>query len=164
MSLPAGKEYALNVSKTGYLFYSDHFSVKKEGDSANAYRLDVALTTAKEGSKVILKNVFFDTNSSDLKPESNAEMNKLVSFMKLNAGIKVEVSGHTDNVGDDKSNQVLSERRAKSVNDFLVKAGIAQERVTAKGYGETKPVAGNDTEEGRARNRRTEFTIISTGK
>lgn len=159
--LPVGKEYALNVSKDGYLFYSDHFSLKNESSAKNAYPLDVSLTANKPGSKVILKNIFFDTNASDLKPESNAELDKLVYFMKKNIAVKVEISGHTDNVGDDKTNQMLSEKRAQSVFNYLVKSGVAETRLSAKGYGESKPIATNETEEGRSQNRRTEFTITA---
>jgi len=157
--LPAGKDYALNVSKEGYLFYSDHFSCKNPADSKNAYKLDIALSPTKAGEKVILKNVFYETGSFDLKTESFPELNKMISFLKLNPKVTMEVSGYTDNVGDVKSNLVLSEKRAKSVYDFLIKGSVETARLTYKGYGEGKPVAGNETEEGRSQNRRTEFVI-----
>jgi outer membrane protein OmpA-like peptidoglycan-associated protein/tetratricopeptide (TPR) repeat protein len=159
--LPSGKDYALNVSKEGYLFYSDHFSCKNPADRKNAYQLDIALSPAKAGEKVILKNIFYETNSYDLKPESFPELGKMVSFMKRNPNVTIEVSGYTDNVGDIKSNQALSEKRAKSVYDYLVKSGIEATKLTFKGYGESKPVATNDTEEGRSQNRRTEFAITA---
>lgn len=159
--LPSGKDYALNVSKQGYLFYSDHFSCKDVKDRKNAYRLDIALSPAKAGEKVILKNIFFETNSFELKSESNAELNKVIEFSKLNPKISIEVSGHTDNVGEIKSNQTLSENRAKSVYDFMVKEGVEVARIKFKGYGESKPIASNESEEGRSQNRRTEFIITS---
>lgn len=159
--LPSGKNYALNVSKEGYLFYSDHFSCKNINDRKNAYQLDILLSQAKAGEMVVLKNTFYETNSFDLKPESFAELNKVISFMKHNAKIIIEVSGHTDNVGDIKSNQVLSEKRAKSVYDYIIKNGIAASQLVYKGYGESKPIASNATEEGRSQNRRTEFTITA---
>ena len=157
--LTAGKDYALNVSKNGYLFYSDHFSCKNPADLKNAYALDVKLSPAQTGGKVVLKNVFFDTNLFNLKDESFPELDKLVSFMKTNPTISVEVSGHTDSTGDKNKNQILSENRAKSVYDYMIGKGVELKRLTYKGYGDTKPVAANDTEEGRAMNRRTEFLI-----
>lgn len=159
--LTAGKDYALNVSKNGYLFYSDHFSCKNPADLKNAYMLDVKLSPAETGGKVVLKNVFFDTNLFNLKSESFPELDKLVAFMKSSTGITIEVSGHTDSTGDKKKNQVLSENRARSVYDYLVSKGIEASRLTYKGFGDQKPVASNDNEEGRALNRRTEFLITA---
>jgi outer membrane protein OmpA-like peptidoglycan-associated protein len=88
------------------------------------------------------------------------ELDKLVKLMTTNAAMRIEVGGHTDNVGGDADNQKLSEQRANAVRTFLLEHGIAAERVVAKGYGESKPVAGNDTDEGRAKNRRTEVTVL----
>jgi outer membrane protein OmpA-like peptidoglycan-associated protein len=160
--LAAGKDYSLNVSKKGYLFYSDHFSCKNPADVKNAYLLDVKLNTATEGSKVVLKNVFFETNKFELKAESSSELDKLVQFMKGSPGISIEVSGHTDSTGDKIKNQILSQNRAKSVYDYLILKGIPAERLKFAGYGDTKPVAPNDTEEGKAQNRRTEFLITGS--
>jgi len=157
--LTAGKDYSLNVSKAGYLFYSDHFSCKNPSDVKNAYVIDVKLQSPQKGGKVVLKNVFYDTNLFNLKTESYPELDKLVQFMNSSKGVSVEVSGHTDSTGDNKKNQVLSENRAKSVYDYLISKGIPASRLTFKGYGDSVPVAANDTEEGRAQNRRTEFLI-----
>ena len=107
-----------------------------------------------------MKNIFFDVNKYDLKKESTPEISKLVSFLKATPSVRIEVSGHTDSTGDKKSNQVLSENRAKAVVNELLGQGNAASRLVSKGYGDSKPVAGNDTEEGRAQNRRTEFTIL----
>lgn len=161
-SLTAGKDYALNVSKEGYLFYSEHFSCKNPADLKNAYLLDVKLSRAEAGGKVVLRNVFFDTNLFELKQESFPELNKLVSFMKSNQAINIEISGHTDSTGDKKKNQLLSENRAKAVYDYLMSKGVQAARMTFAGYGDSKPVAGNDTDEGRALNRRTEFLITKS--
>lgn len=120
-------------------------------DLQHPVHLNVKLKPLKEGSTMDLNNIFFDTNSATLKPESKAELDKLVAFIKSNAIAKIEVGGHTDNVGDDKSNQTLSENRAKAVYDYLIKSGIEALRLTSKGYGETKPVADNTTEDGRAK-------------
>lgn len=109
---------------------------------------------------MVLKNVFFDTDKFDLKPESKTELNKLVAMLKKNATLKIEISGHTDNQGNAASNKTLSENRAKAVYQFLIDAGIEAARLSYKGYGSEKPIADNNTLEGRAENRRTEFTIV----
>lgn len=158
--LPAGKNYMLNVDKETYLFYSDYFECKTANDKQNAYDLLIKLQQPKAGEKVVLKNIFFDVNQFSLKPASNSELNKLVSFLKSQPTLRIEVSGHTDNTGDKKANGILSEQRAKAVVNFLVENGIPASRMTYKGYGDSKPVATNDTEEGRAQNRRTEFSIL----
>jgi outer membrane protein OmpA-like peptidoglycan-associated protein len=159
--LTAGKDYSLNVSKNGYLFYSDHFSCKNPADIKNAFIIDVKLEPAATGAKVVLKNVFFDTNLYNLKNESFSELDKLVAFMKNSPGISVQVSGHTDSTGDKKKNLLLSDNRAKSVYDYLILKGIEAGRLSYKGFGDSKPVADNATEEGRALNRRTEFIITA---
>ncbi len=160
-TLPIGKDYLLNVSKEGYLFYSDNFSCKDSKTSNKPYILDIKLEPVTVGSKVVLRNVFFPTNSFELQKESFAELDKLVSFMKKNPNVVIEISGHTDNVGDKKSNQTLSNNRAKSVMDYIKVKGIDTSRITSVGFGDTKPIADNGTEEGRASNRRTEFRITS---
>jgi outer membrane protein OmpA-like peptidoglycan-associated protein/Tol biopolymer transport system component len=160
VSLPVNKNYALNVSKEGYLFYSENFSLKDLKDITKPYQLNVGLQPVKTGEKVILKNIFFETNSFQLKEESTTELQKLLGLLQKNKNLKIEIGGHTDNVGDDKSNQLLSENRAKSVYEYLTTNGIPAERLSYKGFGETAPLATNDTEEGRAENRRTEFMVI----
>jgi outer membrane protein OmpA-like peptidoglycan-associated protein len=104
--------------------------------------------------------VFFNTASYALLPTSNAELAKLVKLLNANPTLRIELGGHTDNVGADAANMTLSDQRAKAVRDNLIANGIDGARITAKGYGETKPVATNDTEEGRALNRRTEVTVL----
>lgn len=157
--LPPGKEYALNVARPQYLFYSDHFSLT-EADVSEPFLLDVPMNKMKEGSRIVLNNVFFDTDSYVLKEQSKVELDRLVVLLRNTNGLVAEIGGHTDNVGSDESNQVLSENRAKSVVDYLVSKGIPSTQITAKGYGETQPVATNDTPEGRAKNRRTEMKIL----
>ncbi len=161
VTLPVDHEYALNVSKDGYLFYSEHFSLPKEQDLSKPYKMDVPLQPIKYGEKVVLKNIFFETASYDLLPESQVELNKLVAFMNNNPTIRIEIGGHTDNVGKPESNQLLSENRSKSVREYLINAGILAERIQFKGYGEEQPMDTNDTSEGRANNRRTEFKVLS---
>jgi outer membrane protein OmpA-like peptidoglycan-associated protein/tetratricopeptide (TPR) repeat protein len=159
-TLTAGKNYGLNISKTGYLFYSQNFSLV--GHEANKpYNIAVLLQPIEIGNKVILNNIFFDTNKFNLKDESTAELQKLVDFLNVNPTLKIEISGHTDNVGNDQLNQTLSENRAKAVYQFLIDNKIDPSRLVYKGYGKTQPIATNDTDEGRAKNRRTEFKIIA---
>ena len=160
VSLPIDKEYALNVSSDDYLFFSENFLLT-EGTADKPFNKDVPLQKIEVDKTVVLKNVFFDTDKFDLKAKSKVELDKLVSFLTKNKTVKIELGGHTDNVGSAKSNQVLSENRAKSVNDYLVEKGVDVARLTIKGYGDTKPIADNTTEQGRAENRRTEFKIIA---
>jgi OmpA-OmpF porin, OOP family len=107
-----------------------------------------------------LNNVFFDTGKSTLKPESSKELNELSEYMGLKKTMVVEIAGHTDNVGNKDANQKLSEDRANSVRTYLIKKGIAAERIVAKGYGDTQPIADNTTDVGRQKNRRTEVRTI----
>jgi flagellar motor protein MotB len=157
LCLPSGYDYALNVSKSGYLFYSEFISCKDT--NATSFNLTVALSPVKAGEKIVLRNIFYETGKFELKPESFAELNKVIAFLKSNKNISIEISGHTDNVGDPKSNLSLSEKRARSVFDYLTQNGIETVRLSTKGYGESKPVADNSTEKGRSENRRTEIMI-----
>lgn len=157
--LPAGRSYALNASADGYLFFSENYDVAA-GSPKEPYTLNVPLSPLSSGSVIALRNIFFNTASYDLLPASNAELDKLVKLMKANPSLRIELGGHTDNVGADAANLTLSDQRANAVRDFVVTKGIAADRITARGYGETKPVASNDTEEGRAQNRRTEVTVL----
>ncbi|MBA3647746.1 MAG: PD40 domain-containing protein [Chitinophagales bacterium] len=160
VSIPAGKNYALNVAAKGYLFYSENFSLK-EHNADKPYLIDVALKPIEVGSSVILKNIFFETDSYVLKDQSKAELNKLIDLLKQNTSLKIQVTGHTDDQGSDDHNQRLSENRAKSVYDYLVANGISPARLSFKGFGKTKPIASNSNEEGKAQNRRTEFTVTA---
>lgn len=159
--LSGNKNYALNVSRSGYLFYSENFSLKESKDASKPFFADVPLQPIDTGISMQLKNVFFETNKFDLKKESKIELDKLIAFLNTNATLKIELSGHTDNVGDKKANLTLSQNRAKAVFDYLVKGGIVAERLTHKGYGDTKPIAPNDTPENKQKNRRTEFKITA---
>lgn len=161
VSLPTDRDYALNVSADGYLFYSDHFSFNGLHSQAEPLSRDVPLESVKVGSVVVLHNIFYDTESYHLEPESRAELDRVYDFLIKNPSIGVEISGHTDNTGTPEHNQVLSEQRARSVVEYLVNKGIDSKRLDATGYGETIPVADNFTEAGRALNRRTELKIVA---
>lgn len=156
--LPSG-EYALNASADGYLFFSKNYAVATS-TVTEPVTLDVPLSPLTAGSTIALRNIFFNTASYELLPTSNAELDKLVKLLQGNPTLRIELGGHTDNVGADAANLTLSDQRARAVRDFVVAKGIEATRITAKGYGETKPVATNDSEEGRAQNRRTEVTVL----
>jgi len=156
--LPSGKNYLLNAKAEGYLFYSDHFAMKEMADNESQQK-DIALRHIKLGKEVVLKNIFFETDSWEIKAESEGELNGLYEFLVSNKTINIEVCGHTDNTGSDKRNIILSENRAKAVFASLIERGIEEDRLSYKGYAATKPIADNNTEEGKAMNRRTEFIV-----
>ena len=106
-----------------------------------------------------LENIFFEVNKWDLKSNSIIELDKVYKMLTLNKEINIEISGHTDNVGDSKSNILLSENRAKAVVNWLVEKGVDSSRMSFKGFGETQPIVDNSSAENRAKNRRTELTI-----
>ena len=161
LCLPINKHYALNVNKEHYLFYSDSFELNDIASKTEPVKKDIPLKHIKVDETVVLNNVFFDTDKFILKPESYIELNKLVDLLQQNTGIRIEISGHTDNVGGKEHNEKLSSNRAKAVADYLISKGIASNRLTSIGYGYSKPIATNETEVGRAQNRRTEFRIIA---
>lgn len=161
MSLPVDKDYALNVSCKGYLFYSVNFSLNHLNDSVNPVKLDIPMQPVAVGEKVVLHNIFFETDKFELLPDSKAELGTLIAFLTKNTAMHIEIGGHTDTDGSETHNMTLSQNRAKSVYDYLVSNGIGAERLAFKGYGETMPIADNNTPEGRAKNRRTEFKVMS---
>jgi outer membrane protein OmpA-like peptidoglycan-associated protein len=158
--LPSGQDFGLYVNKEGYLFNSQNFSLA-EGIPDAPYLLTVLLQPVSVGEIITLRNVFFESASSDILAESAVELNKLYELLLNNPSMKVAVKGHTDAVGSETDNQTLSENRAQAVVAYLEEKGINPARMTAIGYGESAPIAENDTDEGRALNRRTEIEIIS---
>ncbi len=156
--LQGNKNYALNVSKEGYLFYSENFSLKNQS-AVDPLVLNIPLQPISAGAKMVLKNIFFDSDKFSIKDESKVELDKLVQFLNTNPKVKIEVGGHTDNTGDSKKNVTLSGNRAKAVSDYLTANGIIAARLSFKGYAETQPISDNKTPEGRALNRRTEIKI-----
>ena len=159
ITLPVGKDYAFNVNRRNYLFYSDNYSLKDKSPDST-YLKNIPLQPIEVNAAIVLKNIFFDYNKFELKPESQVELDKLVQLMNDNPAVKIQVEGHTDNIGNAAENLRLSENRAKSVMNYLVSKSIKPERMLAKGFGATKPVADNSTEQGRGQNRRTEIKII----
>ncbi len=159
--LPSGKDYALHVNKIGYLFYSEHLVVDSVQTGTPPVRIDISLRPIQIGQAEVLRNIFFAHNSYIIESQSKVELDKLVVLLKTNPHIKIEVIGHTDNTGSKEYNLELSARRAQSVVNYLVEQGISHQRLSSKGSGDLEPVETNDTAEGRARNRRTEFRIIN---
>jgi len=159
MCLPLGKEYAFNVSKEGYLFYSDNIQVKEKTGIIDPYILEIKMKKIEIGGTVVLRNIFFDTGSYELLPRSKVELQKLIDFLEMNKTLFIEIEGHTDNIGSEDLNQKLSESRAKEVYDYLINFGIEKDRMVFRGYGYLQPISSNETAEGRALNRRTEFRI-----
>lgn len=158
--VPLFVNLALSVSAPGYLFFSENFHYIDPRDVADPHLRDVPLQLVRAGESVVLRNVFFDTGHYQLKPESQSELDRLASLLTDNQSIHIEVGGHTDNTGDFPMNQMLSENRAKQVVEYLTGKGIEPDRISYKGYADTQPIDSNDTVSGRARNRRTTFTII----
>jgi outer membrane protein OmpA-like peptidoglycan-associated protein len=159
ISLKPGKNYGITVTRPDYLFYSENFNIP-EGAEATKIKKDVLLSKLEVGSKVVLNNIFFDFNKATLRNESVAELERVHKLLTETPTLKIEISGHTDNVGSSAYNQKLSENRAKAVVDFLLQKGIDASRLQFMGYGMTQPVASNDTEQGRQQNRRTEFKVV----
>lgn len=161
ITLPVGRDYTFSVNRKGYLFFSEVYALK-ENPADSTYSKNIPLTPITVNATMSLRNILFETNSAQLQPVSLAELNKLLQLMGDNPQIRVQINGHTDNVGKPADNLRLSALRAKAVVDYLVSKGIAAPRLLHKGFGDTKPIAPNSTEAGRALNRRTEFVIVSS--
>ncbi|MBI3235882.1 MAG: PD40 domain-containing protein [Bacteroidetes bacterium] len=157
--LISGANYAFNISADGFAVASENYVVDMKAGIDSPILKDFYLQPITKGGKFVLKNIFFETGKFELKKESFIELDRLVEILKNNPKLTIEVGGHTDNVGVRKSNITLSENRAKAVFDYLVSKGIVAARLTNKGYGDLSPIADNNTDAGRAENRRTEFTI-----
>ena len=149
VSIEASKNYALQIQKNNYLFYSQNINLKEISSQQKPYELEITLN-----------NVFFVFDKSELNAVSFLELDKVVELLQKNPALKIEIAGHTDNKGDKKYNQILSQKRAESVVNYLVQKGITAARLVAKGYGDTMPLVPNDTEENKAKNRRTELKIL----
>ncbi len=160
LSLPAEQSYALNVEQPGYLIYSQNFALENQTEATAEY-LEIRLKKLSVGEVVALDNVFYETDSYILDGSSATELNQLVLFLDNNPTVTLSVDGHTDNQGSSEYNERLSLQRAQSVVDYLIEHGIESSRLKANGYGALRPDASNETEEGRAQNRRTEITITS---
>ena len=161
VSLPSGTNYGIVVRQEGYLFHSENFDLPADAAYAEVTK-DIPLKKLEVGVVIVLSNIFFDTGKATLRPESTAELERLQKLLTDQPTLKLEMAGHTDNVGKPAANQDLSQRRAQAVVTYLTQHGIAPDRLAAAGYGDTRPVSSNDTKLGRQLNRRTEFKV--TGK
>ena len=159
-SIPGNIKLALTISKKGYLFYSDNFNIEKNSTRTEPYKKKFPLQPVKAGKTSILNNVFFAFDEHNLKSESKTELQRLISFLENNPEIKIEIQGHTDKQGSKEYNKKLSQKRAKVVYEYIINHSINKSRLQYKGYGFKKPIASNETEEGRAKNRRTQFKIL----
>jgi outer membrane protein OmpA-like peptidoglycan-associated protein len=159
--IPVDADYALNVSRPDYLFYSENFSFDKVYPRTVPFLKDIALDPIEIGKRIVLRNVFYKTDSFALDEKSIVELDKVVSFMQANPSLVVEIGGHTDDTGSREHNRWLSDKRAAEVASYLVAQGIRQQRIESRGYGMDVPVATNETTEGRAQNRRTELKILA---
>lgn len=160
VSLPSGKNYAIVVKKEGYLFHSENFDLPASADFQEVEK-NIELKKIDIGKSIVLRNIFFDFDKATIRPESANELDRLIKLLTDNPTLKIELGSHTDSKGSDDYNQKLSQSRSQSVVTYLIGKGISADRLVAKGYGETVPVASNDTDEGRQQNRRTEFKILS---
>lgn len=157
--LPYGKQYSFLADKEGFYSISNYLdlSVVNEYKEMN---VDIEMRPIQVGGSFRLNNIFFDFGKSTLKPESYQELDRVVKLLNESPNMEIELSGHTDNVGSDEFNQQLSQDRANAVTQYIVSKGINSTRITAMGYGESVPVATNETDEGRQLNRRVEFKIL----
>jgi outer membrane protein OmpA-like peptidoglycan-associated protein len=160
VSLPAGLNYGISVDVKGYLFNSVNVNMP---DSAGYVEVekDIPMQKLEVGSTIILNNIFYDFDKSTLREDSKSELQRLINLLQEYPTMTIELSSHTDSKGSDEYNQRLSQMRAQSVVEYLVQNGVVKSRLVAQGYGETRPIASNDSDDGRQLNRRTEFKILS---
>lgn len=159
-TLPVGEEYALHVFKEGYLFFTQMHNLNSSIPDNSHIDTEIALQPIEIGATVHLENVYFDTDKTELLPKSKTDLMVLADFLKRNPSVEIELSGHTDNVGSKTHNLQLSEGRAKAVYRYLIEQQIAAKRISYVGYGDSKPIANNDSEQGKSQNRRTEVLIV----
>lgn len=159
LQLPLGASYTINAKAEGYYPMVETVDLSKEEQNVKVIK-DLYLAPIEVGQSIRLNNIFFETGKANLKTESYPELDRVVTFLQENPKMKIEIAGHTDNVGNTASNKKLSAERAKSVEAYMVRKGIADDRISNKGYGSSRPEADNETELGRSLNRRVEFTIL----
>jgi len=158
--LPVGSDYGLSIAQPGYLFFSRNFALSSK-NREEALELLLELVPIKAGQSVTLENVFFDYDSYQISRRSDQEIIKVFEFLQLNPELNVLLEGHTDNQGTAAHNLELSSNRAQAVKDRLIKLGIDSKRLSFEGFGPNEPIASNEEEKGRSKNRRTEMRIVS---
>ena len=160
-TLPIGHNYAFQIQRPGYLFTTRQYALNDPQFTDEKFEAEIRLRAIEKGAVSTLNNIYFAVNKYDLLPESTADLDLLVNFLKQNPRLHIEISGHTDHTGNPQNNQTLSENRAISVKNYLQQQGLQANRITTRGYGASKPIATNDTEAGRRLNRRTAFSITA---
>lgn len=158
--LPAGDLYGFRAEAPGYYPVSDQLDTRSLTEFTELQR-DLYLVPIRKNEVIRLNNLFFDFAKSELRTESFAELDRLAEFLVANTTIVIELSGHSDNVGQDADNKRLSQERVNAVRTYLIGKGVVEKRMRAIGVGKSKPIAPNTTDEGRQRNRRVEFKIVS---
>lgn len=158
-AVPGGRDYAMTVRASGYLIHSENISVPPGGGTVEK-ELNIPMQPLEAGQQVVMRNIFFDRDKASLSKNSLAELGQILHLLRENPKLRLEIAGHTDSDGSDAHNEQLSKDRAQAVMDHLVNNGIPAERLEAKGYGSTKPVAPNDNAEHKAQNRRTEIKVL----
>jgi|SaaInlStandDraft_5_1057022.scaffolds.fasta_scaffold27892_2 OmpA-OmpF porin, OOP family len=159
IDIPGGDVYDIKIKSVGDAKDYNTMEIPAIGEN-QSYNKGTLTIMIEQAKSFTLNNVHFDTGKSSIKSSSYDELKELVAFLKLKPEIKIEIGGHTDNVGDELANQTLSQERASSVIKYLVEHGVSSSRLIAKGYGESTPVADNNTEKGKKLNRRTEVRIL----
>ena len=160
IKLKEKKNYGVEITAQGYMLYLDIINIPEDFERKEIIR-NFVLKKVKVGEKIILKNIFFETNKAVLTPDSYVELGRVLKLLESNPTLRIEISGHTDNVGSFAVNQRLSEARAKAVVDYLIGQEVNESRLEYAGYAFSQPIAPNDTPDGRAKNRRVEFKILS---
>jgi len=155
---PFNNDYIMTIKKEGYVYESRYIS-RVDSTFEKPATVDMEIKPIELEKSYLINDIYFDFNSYELTPASKVVLNQLIEFLELNSSLSIQIQGHTDAIGNDAANLILSENRAKSVYDYLIANHVPASRLTFKGYGETQPLATNDTEEGRALNRRTCFVI-----
>ena len=163
ITLPSGDTYSIFARKTGYLPTSISFDAKKT-EGFSTVEKDLILVKIKENATIRLNNIFFETDKTELLPSSFAELDRLFNILQTDESLRIAIEGHTDNTGNPQHNKSLSLGRANAVVEYLISKGIAKSRLEAYGYAAEKPIASNDTEEGKSKNRRVEFRVIAVKK
>jgi outer membrane protein OmpA-like peptidoglycan-associated protein len=158
--LPYGQKYSMRAVAKDFIAEGDNVDLTQTKGFQEIKGKELKLIPLKEGGVVRLNNIFFDTGKSELRPESGPELDRLVTTLNESPKMVIEVRGHTDNTGSNEINAKLSQDRADAVREYFISKGIEPDRIASKGFGETKPVATNDTDEGRQQNRRVEFVIV----
>lgn len=160
LAISTRNDYIMTVKKPDHAYESKFIPAEDLSDDMQSRTIDFEVKPLVVGKPYRLNDIYFTSNSTELNYDSRIIIDGFIEFLTENPGIKVAIQGHTDNIGNDQDNLILSENRAKAVYEYIIQRNIGADRLTYKGFGETKPIAGNESETGRAKNRRTEFLII----